>query len=336
MEEHVFYFKESREPWKPNVKLESIITESSDKKKGNTASFDYNNGTATSDKNKVILGGDYQKNPYISHEDYLQYLEFTYLVEQGYIIKPDFIWFTIMCEIAQFVNSDPEKFRKYYTTRKKEEGKISINVPGGVSKISGCVELPLDLATKAVLELIPTNITEDMIVPKFSTLTERSEWAFKCSFLETVSPFYQYGLYGCGFSKIKILGTIDDYKLMITTLNKIQEIIPDFDSYFKNCIEQIEEIIKEWDNKYFWKDICWTEDGYGTKNVDGWFTKFYRNYDGRTKSVSSFPKHITKVDYTDLHDDSKFTMYIGLLTSTYEDGCYVPDFIKVITQLKSE
>ena len=186
------------------------------------------------------------------------------------------------------------------------------------------------MITQKILELVPIDMTEDMIVPKFSTLTEKSELAFKCSFLETVSPYYEYSVWGCGFSKIKRLGTIDDYKLMITTLNKIQDIIPDFKVYFKTCIETIEEIIKEWDNKYFWSYICWTDHGYAMHDVDGWFTKFYRKYNGKPKSVTSFSKHITKVDY--LHGDINYTMYMGLLTSSYEDGCYVPEFTKIITK----
>ena len=337
MEEHVFDFKQSAQPWSPSINLESIITEASEKKKGDASKYEYNNGmmsgtsgSVIKEIKKIILGGDFQENAYISHEDYLQYLEVCYERDQGYIIKPDFIWFTIMCEIAQFVNSDPERFRKYYTTKTKEEGKIKIKLPS-LYNTNGVPELPLDLATQEVLKLIPSDMTEDMIVPKFSTLTEKSEWAFKCSFLETVSPYYEYGVWGCGFSKIKILGTIEDYQLIISTLNKIQEIVPDFNEYFKNCIEQVEEIIKEWDNKYFWKNICWTDHGYASHTVDGWFTKFYRNYSRGAKQVSSFPKHITKVSYS--HDDTDiYTMYMGLLTSTYEDGYYVPDFVKIITK----
>jgi len=215
MKERVFEFKPSATPWSPSVKLESIITEASEKKKGDHSKYEYNNGmtwaknstsrlsilsrilgTGSSQEiKKVILCGDFQENAYISHEDYLQYLEVCYERDQGYVIKPDFIWFTIMCEIAQFVNSDPEKFRKYYTTKTKEEGKIKIKLPS-LYKTAGVPELPLDLATKKVLELIPSNMTEDMIVPQFSTLTEKSEWAFKCSFLETVSPYYEYGVWG--------------------------------------------------------------------------------------------------------------------------------------------
>ncbi len=184
------------------------------------------------------------------------------------------------------------------------------------------------------MKRVPSDLSEEILMTEFSTSDEKSKMAFRCAFLESVKNYYQFGLVGCGYSKIKVLGTIDDYKLIISSLRKIYEIIPEFENYFKICIDAIDEIIKEWNNKYFWSYICWTNHGYGSYTVDGWFTKFFRNYKPTSMQKSLFPKHIAKVDYTYNHEDisDKYTMYIGILSSTYEDEFYVPDFTKIITK----
>lgn len=267
-------------------------------------------------------------NTYNVHEDYLDYLEKAYEWNNGCVVKPDFIWFTILNEMTQYINSDPELFRKYYTVNKEKE---TILV-SGIHK-DGYIEIPIDSLTEKVLEKVPVGFTEDMIVPKFTTLTDKSEMAFKASFLESMSNYYEFGAVACGFSRIKVLGTIEDYQLMISTLNRIIEVVPDFKEYFNTCIGAIEEIIKQFDNKYFWHYICWTEHGYGSHTVDGWFTKFFRIYDGSVKSMNQFNKHIAKVPYKHMETGDDYIMYMGIFTSTYEDGCYVPDFTKIITKI---
>ena len=339
MKEMVFDFKKSNTPWilednewhtkEQQIKssIDRIINDVNDPKENRTDGASGSSGRPIQIERKIVDSTDINEKTVRLQEDYLEYLEMAYESDNGIVIKPDFIWFTILCEMAKEINSNPETFRKYYTTAK--EGKTLIVLPSSCSNI-GVPELPLNIATEEVLKRVPSNLTEDLIVPNFSTLTERSELAFKCSFIESISPYYEFGMVGCGYSRIKVLGTQKDYKLMITTLNKISKIIPEFKDYFKHCIEAIDDIIKEWNNKYFWKNICWTDHGYARHDVDGWFIKFFRNYDGKAKSQHAFPKHIAKVEYS--HDGDHYIMYMGLFDSTYEDDCYVADFTKIITK----
>lgn len=338
MKELVFDYKKGKEPYKwdeTDIKrrIESIIGDINKPKEEYLSGSSGTSGCGESRKKRkitkrvIVDSTDITKDTCLIQEDYLDYLERCYEWDNGYVIKPDFIWFTIMCEMANIINGDPETFRKYYTVSPK---KILIILPSSINK-NGIPELPIDIATEEVMKRVPSDISEELIAPKFTTSTEKSQLAFRVAFLESVKEYYSFGTVGCGYSRVKILGEIKDYKLMITNLKKIMKIIPEFKPYFTNCISAIQEIIKEWNNKYFWSYICWSEHGYGSHSIDGWFTKFFRFYTGeRAISKSQFPKHIAKVEYT--HNESKFIMYLGILTTTYDDGCYVPDFTKIIVQ----
>lgn len=342
--EQVFDFKKGREPWKKERKtqygwgldsdIEKIIKDVNEPKSKPMSGMSGTSGSSNAPVEKkervrkiVNIDEVINDNVYQTHEDYLDYLEMTYEGDNGCVVKPDFIWFTILSELTQYINTDPDRFRKYFTTSDKKE-KISV---AGEHK-NGYVDIRLDLLTEKVLQKIPSNFTEDLIIPQFSTLTDNSKLAFMASFLESMSNYYTFGAVACGFSKIKVLGTIEDYQLMISTLNKIIGIIPEFTDYLNVCISAIEEIIKYFDNKYFWHYICWTEHGYGVNTVDGWFTKFFRIYDGSVKSTNEFNKHIAKVPYIHEETGDEYITYLGIFTSTYEDGCYVPDFTKIVTR----
>lgn len=47
--------------------------------------------------NPNVIYDDLNKN-IITHNNYLKYLEIAYDRDYGIIIKPDFMWYTILCE----------------------------------------------------------------------------------------------------------------------------------------------------------------------------------------------------------------------------------------------
>jgi hypothetical protein len=116
---------------------------------------------------------------------------------------------------------------------------------------------------------------------------------------------------------------------MIKTLKSISKVIPELKEYNNKCIATIKDIIKEFNNRYFWADICKTIYGYAKHEVDGWYTNFFRI---EQKSSSLFPVHITKLEYTNIDDGQTYYLYCGILSSVIEDKCMVPSFNKVIAQ----
>lgn len=310
--------------------------------------FHFNNEYATL-KELNIVHTDIQPDT-IVHENYIKLLDRAYSADYGIEIKPDFIWFTILSEMARMVNKDPEKFRQYFTTRTKEESKELIIAHCGSDNV-----LDVDSISEQLFLTMPNYFTEELIVPKFTTLTEESSFAFKTAFLKTVSPYYSYGTYYCGYNKVKVYGEISDYELMIKTLNTIENLVPDFNEYIKQCTDVITDVISNWDNEEFWSLICKTDEGYGDRVFDGWFTRFFhslrrssswgssssnsdgervekKNYIRNGFSSHSFPTHMIKVDYTNVETEEKFSLYSGIFSSIVEDGYVKPQFNKIVVK----
>lgn len=263
----------------------------------------------------------------VLHENYLEYLEQAYDHDYGIVVKPDFLWYTILCEFTRLIKAQPKAYQTYFTT---SDTKIRLDGTSTQHQI-------LDVATifrQLITTQIPQALTEDLIVPKFTTLSEASKFAFQAAFLDAMAPYYEYGGYWCGYNKIKILGDIRDYQLMITTLRQIYALIPPLKSYGKHCIKVLQAVIDHWDDQAYWFEICKTEYGYAQRDVDGWFTHLF--HDIQTKSQKSYPSHLSKIKYQDWHTGEEFCMYVGIMSSLLEDRCLVPAFNTVIMRLEKK
>lgn len=258
----------------------------------------------------------------VTHKNYMTYLDNGYSGDWGIIIRADFIWFTILNEIASIVKKDPETFRKYFSDEQEKQ-----NIQVHTLKYAN---VPVNEFVEEVLKKIPSNLTEEMIVPKFTTLDEKSGFAFKCAFLDTTSPFYTYQQLYCGYNKIKILGEKSDYELIGKSFEKISEIIPELKDYYKKCQKVVDEILLNWDDVEFWKNICKTKRGYGKQEIDGWFVQFFSKSREKYNSVEDFSEQIVKLNYKS--PDGDYTMYVGILSSKLEDGYMVPDFNRITTK----
>lgn len=259
----------------------------------------------------------------VPHLTYLDYLKIAYNTDYGIIIKPDFIWFTILNEITHIINKDPEKFRKSLS---KNKDKIEITGNG-----TSMVELPVDQMLELVLEHLPCKLTKEDIIPPFSTSDDDSRLAFAVSFLDAVSPYYGYSYYGCMYNKIKILGEPEDYHLMEKAFNNIFKKIKGLSSDYSNQINNIlGRIIDNFYFDEFWKHILWTEHGYMMDNVDGWILNLY------VDKTNTHNTQISKIEYTEKILNIDYIMVSGLFSSKIEDGYMIPSFQKIIVKKNSE
>jgi len=259
----------------------------------------------------------------IFHKNYIDYLKIAYNNDYGIVISPNHIWFTILCSISKIVKDNPDEFKKYFTVSDKKENIILENVG------TNMIEMPMiDMVDQLFKNNIPKIFTKDLIIPKLSTNTPESEFACACAFLDTVSPYYNYTYYGCGYNKIKILGTKKDYEILenafIDIMNifqhnkKFDKLIGGIDHYSRT----ISKIVLNYDDDKFWERILWTEEGYIDRNVDGWIMPFY------TQEAD-----FAVVEYTELLSNKKYALATGILSSEIKDGYLVPNFEKFIVEL---
>ena len=240
--------------------------------------------------------------------------------DYGIVIKPDFVWYTILSEISYLVNESPDIFRKFFTYQK--EGKIVL-----AASNSSLIDMPAHQLLDMVLELLPADIQRQDIIPNFTTSDDDSRLAFALSFLETVSSYYEYTWYGCNYNKIKILGEISDYKLMLDSLDRFNRITP-LQNYITQAKNAVQDIITHWNDDMFWKTILWTEVGYGGDIVDGWFKNLFNK-------CSHWHEHLCVVEATETSQNNVFLTVTGILSSRIENGYLVPNFERMVL-LKNE
>jgi len=253
----------------------------------------------------------------VPHNNFVSYLKIAYNMDYGIIIKPDFIWYTILCELSSIVNANPEECRKYFTYKKK--GKITIE-----GHNNSLIHMPIDQFVELVLENVPMDIQRGDILPAFTTSDDDSRFAFSTTFLEMVSNFYTYEWIGCDYNKIKILGKKADYELMLDALDRFNRVVP-LQDYIGRAKEAVQGIIDNWKNDAFWRSILWTSAGYGSDRIDGWIKKFFNK-------GAYWNAHLSQVEAKELTTQKTYVTVTGLLSSIVEDGYMIPNFERIIAE----
>jgi len=257
----------------------------------------------------------------IFHKNYLSYLSGAYATHYGIVVRPDHIWYTILCEMGYLIKSDPKKYESLFTNSSEKK---DISVP-----TLDPIVMPIDSLINELFKLIPSGLNRDVILLNFSTTDAPATFAFSTSFLDAASPYYNYSMYLCGFNKIKVLGNVTDYELMRTkvgTLSFIFNSTP-VDTYLTKVHAVIQSIIDEFNDEKFWQEMFYIEHcGSGhQEEAKGWFTDLYHTYP-RLGYVCNFPTHLSIVEYKNITTGKSFVMKSGLLSSVIEDDYMIPNF----------
>jgi len=177
---------------------------------------------------------------------YLHYLFICWNNDLGIEIAPCYIWNIILWRICQYVNAEPERYRKIFTT---SDEKITMEyIPEGN-------EFNPEEFVSMIREKIPSNI--DVWFPDFEYQPEMYKDSMYGLFAEMVQKYYGCMILGCGCPKIRILGTKDEWNKIITTLDNlpIKELCP----YINKAKKIVQEFIDNLENQEYWKKFFYTK-----------------------------------------------------------------------------
>lgn len=256
------------------------------------------------------------------HKNYLDYLTACWKDHLGIVITPDILWYTLLCEVASLVKSDPEKYRHLFSCSEEKQE---------VTVITAAVVMPLDLLIDALKELVPADIGK--FFPEFSTSTPRSQHAFRTTFCDAISPYYQYSTMMCGFPFIDIRGTEDDYNLLNQKWKEITELLGSEDPWFQTVQQTIENCIHRRTDAEWWKAMISVERcGSGSDiKVFGWFPDLFR-MKPEEPYPKNFPTCVSRMEYKNLSTNRFYVMQEGLFSSTMDGDALVPEFGFVVHQ----
>lgn len=288
-----------------------------------------------------LLGGDMGPNKFIrqenigavKHRNYLDYLEVCYANHYSPVVRPDFFWYELLCELSIMVKEKPENFREFFTT---VEGKTELIVFS-----DSLDKLPLEKIMDMFKTLVPSG--SENYMPVFSTSTPDATEAFYAAFADAASPFYNYSMLLCGFPSIIVQGTVEDWTKLSDYWKNLSKI-----KLFSKCDKNVKEYVKNVQTvldvcrdtfvtgafvETHWKDMFFVENcGSGhQRQVRGWITDLFRTKPHMAYS-ENFSSHVSKVQYKQLNTNINYTAYYGLFSSEV-DGCVLrPKYGCIITE----
>lgn len=229
----------------------------------------------------------------------LDYYQACYNKHRGVVISPDHLWHIVLYELATVVAADSEKYRDLFTTSK---GKTTISIP-----TSSPEKIDLTQLVEELKRLVPSDI--DIFVPELSVYDLTSYTAMCGAFCDLVSPYYSYMTFACGFPRIKIAGTDEDWQRLTACAITIGQLMPDIKFYTDRVAGVFTKMLhagyddlacmfssqREGSGSYLW--------------ITGWIKDLFVNNSARR--IEHFPNVVSKVKYN--HENRLFyTMYIGV------------------------
>lgn len=194
-------------------------------------------------------------------------------------ITPDEILNNILCVYAKYVNFNAEKFRAQFVTH---EGKKPLTyVSGGSYDDSRVPEIVSGLVTLIEKDQ-GSNICSWGNV-NFSTTTDSDKLVRMLSSLYSQGKYYEYhSMFCCGYPSVELLGTLEDWKLLLETITKMPS-LDDFTIEYKlKLFTTVMNMLGSFDgsdmpsSEEFWQS-CVTKLAYGSggeADYIGWMLIF--------------------------------------------------------------
>ena len=194
--------------------------------------------------------------------------------------RPDDVWQAILTQFSFYVTQDSEKLRDKFVDFK---GKRQLEIETFGTLFTADFG---NLARRMVDEQIVKNIKDpsiaDWLIPKFSTTTENDRIVASVTVMATLQSYFEYRFcVRCGLPSVTLLGSIDDWKLLRSKVDRLLE-FDTKDGLMKKWLELLTVVLDEFvetkcgvDNMEFWDRIChYVSGGSGPTYLSGWITTF--------------------------------------------------------------
>lgn len=256
-----------------------------------------------------------------SHKNYMEYLLAAWDSHWGIIVSPDIIWYTLQCELTSIVSTHVETYRSLFSDSPDKQ-EILVFSPS-------LTVMPLDTLMQALVEKIPSDVKA--FLPEFSTSTQRSIFARYAAFCDMVSPYYNYGMFCCGFPAIDVRGDLTDWQRLHTSWQELGKLFTSHQDYIARVDAVLEKICLSLNDADFWRDMFALDQcGSGHQyTVSGWLASLYEQ-EPDLKFPENYPSHISEVNYKQLNTKKNYVMKQGLLYSRKENGFLLPDFGHIV------
>ena len=216
---------------------------------------------------------------YIARKGLVDVATIAYNKHYDLVWRPDDVWQAILTQFSLYVTHNSEELRDRFVEFKGKR-QLEIKAFGTLFTVDFG-----NLARRMVDEQIVKNIKDpsiaDWLIPKFTTTTENDRIVASISMMATLQSYFESMCFTmCGLPSITLLGTVDDWKLLRSKVDRLLE----FDTkngLMKKWLKLLTVVLDEFvetkcgvDNMEFWDRICHYEGGSGVAYLSGWITAF--------------------------------------------------------------
>jgi len=173
------------------------------------------------------------------------------------ILKPVHFWLLVTRSVSQHVNQNSKQLETKFLTEeaiKNSQGKkIELQVRRDDFVYNARAKSFSERASKNDWEPVVDDFVDQMkkytqedvlpsLVPSFSDLSKTEATALKVTAMDCLQQFFDYSMLTlCGFPKITLTGTVEDWEKLWTAMQKLirDKCLPEFADQWLNCLDSI-------------------------------------------------------------------------------------------------
>jgi len=203
------------------------------------------------------------------------------------MLSPDHIWTLISQGISKHIENNAERFRsKFVDFDGKQVLKVIRDhfIKGVQNEWDGC----FTEFSQQIESFVGTEM-KNKLCPTFSTTDHVAKACHELGIMDCLKSYFEYRVTTeCGISKVKLQGSVDDWKMLVESLNILDELeLTDWKEVLLPILDNLSRAVanKETD-EYFWTTIYKSHFGGGSGShptVDGWCTNFFLHINGEKR-----------------------------------------------------
>lgn len=266
----------------------------------------------------------------ITHAGFIHYLHLCWAQEIGCELRPDMLYYTIISEVASQILKNPEQYVHLFSGSQIKSNIVVFEQDDIVTA---------DRLVEAIRNIVKSpEFLSTICDVKFDSDVSDAHYARKMVFANMGTPFYNYIGSKCGIPHIDLVGSLEDWNKLYSSIMKLSTFLIDSKSlnkYFKVVSNIVANIIAynfniEMKSYYFTKIGNSPYDffndffhygrnvkcrsGHPENIVNGWAKLFYIHEQGEI-DLLNFPSHVNYVPFTLDYSDKYFCQAVTLAYS---------------------
>ena len=236
----------------------------------------------------------------------------------GVCLRPEVVWHLIAHEVGAYIGANKKECAHFFTSKPGEKQKLLVFIEENDSWEAVIPKFRTEFAKHVPEEVLHT------FLPTFSTSDAESEAATMLTFMDSVSPWFEFGGFqiACGFPSILLAGTAQDWKLLRAHVGGLMGMFEGLRSYLQGAWSVLLTINETFDSgvvdQTFWHSMFRYQSGSGDPTMTGWLSSlvaYMATHEGK-KIRTSFEwgpetNYVNMERLTDGVNYADLTVYVG-------------------------